>query len=393
VGEVPRAERTRIDACWSVAMGLAFVDPIVAGSLQAQQLLWSLRSGDSYRVVRAIAAESGYSSLRGGRSARRTAKLIETAARLADEIANPHAQGLAAAVAGIAGCFEGRWQSSHVLLGEAERILRERCTGLFYELANVVNWRLFALFQCGQVGEVKGSIPGLLKDGNERGDLYLCTNLRLRVAYLVELARDDPDRAVQEIDRGIRAWSFIGFSNQNWWELLGRVQVHLYRGDGTTAWETLRSVWPALDRSMVLRIQLIKLLAWQLRGRAALAAAAHEDAARPHLLRIARQSADGIQREKMAWSTPTAELLRAGVASCEERWPEVAARLRAAMAGFDAVGMSLHAMAARRRLGGVVGGAEGGALLAEADAWMCGQQIVNPRRMAAVLAPGRWPSG
>jgi hypothetical protein len=50
--------------------------------------------------------------------------------------------------------------------------------------------------------------------------------------------------------------------------------------------------------------------------------------------------------------------------------------------------MGLHAACARRRLGEVLGGHAGRDLLAEADAWMAGQQIKNPGRMAAVLAPG-----
>ena len=390
VGEIPREERTRIDACWSVALGLAFVDPVVAGSLQAQQLLWSLRSGDTYRVVRAIAAESGYSSLRGGRNSRRTARLVETAGRLADEIGNPHAQGLAVAVAGIAGCFEGRWKTSHALLVEAERQLRERCTGLYYELANAVYWRLYARFHCGHVREVRDSIPDLLKDAHERGDLYLGTNLRLRLSYLVELCADDPPRASRELDRGISAWSFIGFSNQNWWELLGRIQIHLYRRDGATAWDALQAAWPALQRSMILRIQLMRLLAADLKGRAAVAAAASGGSSPPELLRTARKCADVIEGEKMTWAVPSAELVRAGIASCEERRAEAIAHLRAAAEGYSAADMILHAVVSRRRLGGMLGGADGAALVAEADAWMAGQQIANPVRMAAMLAPGRW---
>jgi hypothetical protein len=50
--------------------------------------------------------------------------------------------------------------------------------------------------------------------------------------------------------------------------------------------------------------------------------------------------------------------------------------------------MNLFAAAARRRLGQLLGGNCGQALIAQADAWMAGQGIVNPARMTAMLAPG-----
>ena len=71
--------------------------------------------------------------------------------------------------------------------------------------------------------------------------------------------------------------------------------------------------------------------------------------------------------------------------------PQSAAALRAsADAQFTATDMALHAAVARRRRGELLGGVQGAALLAEADAWMTGQAIRNPSRMAAMLAPGTW---
>jgi hypothetical protein len=55
---------------------------------------------------------------------------------------------------------------------------------------------------------------------------------------------------------------------------------------------------------------------------------------------------------------------------------------------LEAADMAAHAAAARRRLGLLLGGADGQALTERADAWLTSRQVRNPARMTAVLAPG-----
>jgi hypothetical protein len=50
--------------------------------------------------------------------------------------------------------------------------------------------------------------------------------------------------------------------------------------------------------------------------------------------------------------------------------------------------MKLFAVAARRRQGELVGGAEGEGLIKLADAFMAAQKVQNPRRMAELFVPG-----
>jgi eukaryotic-like serine/threonine-protein kinase len=93
----------------------------------------------------------------------------------------------------------------------------------------------------------------------------------------------------------------------------------------------------------------------------------------------------------MPWGNPLAQLIHAGVACLRGRAADAVALLRIAEAGFESADMSLYAAAARRRRGELVSGEKGRALIAAADAWMAGQQIRNPERMAAMLAPGKRP--
>jgi len=50
--------------------------------------------------------------------------------------------------------------------------------------------------------------------------------------------------------------------------------------------------------------------------------------------------------------------------------------------------MQLYAVAARRRLGEMLGGDRGRQLVAQTEEWMTKQQIKNPPRMINLLAPG-----
>lgn len=61
--------------------------------------------------------------------------------------------------------------------------------------------------------------------------------------------------------------------------------------------------------------------------------------------------------------------------------------LAAAERAFDGADMALHAASARWRRGELLGGDQGRALVQQAEAWMAGQRIRNPARMAAMLAP------
>jgi len=80
--------------------------------------------------------------------------------------------------------------------------------------------------------------------------------------------------------------------------------------------------------------------------------------------------------------------LRAGVAALRGDLEHAAELCAVAIAGFEAAHMNLYAAAARRRLGQLMGGAEGAELIAAADRWMNAQRIKKPARLTRMLAPG-----
>jgi hypothetical protein len=80
-------------------------------------------------------------------------------------------------------------------------------------------------------------------------------------------------------------------------------------------------------------------------------------------------------------------LLRAGVATSRGAPREALSQVEKAARGFDETGMTLHAAVARLRRGELLGKA-GSSLVANSEARMSVQGVLQPARMAAVLAPG-----
>ncbi|MFH1265006.1 MAG: ATP-binding protein, partial [Planctomycetota bacterium] len=285
----------------------------------------------------------------------------------------------------------GRWRKCVRACDQAEEILRDRCTGVAWEINTARTFAEWGLFWLGEVDELKRRLPLLLAEAERRGNLYALANLGTFAKPLVSIAADDPDAAEWDLRELTGAWSRKSFHVQHLTGLLGQGQIDLYRGHGTVAHQRLMQQWPALAGSLLLRVQQVRIFMRHLRARCALAAS--EQAADPGpLLRSAARDARGLEKEKIAWADALAQVLRAGISAACQDWERTVALLETAIARLDAVDMALFAASARRRLGVLLGGERGRRLVAEADSWMAGQGIRNPARMAILHTPG-FPSG
>ena len=106
------------------------------------------------------------------------------------------------------------------------------------------------------------------------------------------------------------------------------------------------------------------------------------------MLRMAERDGRRVQREKQDWTQALASLIFAAVASARGQDQKAVDCLERSVVEFDRVDMVLYAAAARRRLGQQLGGNRGRDLIKTTDDWMTGQNILNPIRMTAALAPG-----
>jgi len=384
--QLSQLELTKIDACWSASVGLGLVDTIRGAEFQARHLLLALDAGEPYRVARALATEAGYSAARGSASRPRTIDLLERARAIARRIEHPHAQGLTLLIEGMAATLEGRWRDSLAPSREAEAILRERCSGVFWERFMSQLYPLISLMWLGEWKEIAASLPPLLFEVRQRGDFFAETYLRTRLEWLVALADDDPARAREIVDDAIGRWSSTGFHLQHFQYMLSRVEIGLYNGDVASAYAEHRRSLPALRRSMLAKAQIVDIELHHMSARAKIALRAAGTGDAPSAASVMRDIA-AIEQHGAVWGNALALALRASASSLDDDAPATLAILQRAEEALRAAGMHMCATAARRRRGELSRDAD---LVRAADERTTARGAARPDRIAAMFMPGRW---
>ena len=388
--QVSGTDLQRIDITWSVSLGLGMFDIIRSAEFQTRNLLLALRGGEPYRITRVLAVEAVqrlHSATPGRNSRGRSANLLKAADALARKLDNPQAIGwMFECKAAVAYC-EGRRKEAIAFSEQAEKIFRDQCTGVAWELDSAQIIHLSAFSYLGEIAELTRRLPLVLQEAQDRGDLYIATYLGSFVTPVVQMAADEPDEARRDLGQLLKQLTPQGFHVQHASRLHRLAEIELYSGNGHGACEHAAKLWSSAAGSLLMRVQHLRIVASDLRARGALAQAARSSDPAP-LLRAAERDARRLEREKCPWSDALARLIRAGVASAHRDATGSAALLAGAAAAFDALDMALHAAAARRRLGQLMGGDDGRAMVAQADAWMTAQMIKNPPRMTAMLVPG-----
>jgi serine/threonine protein kinase/tetratricopeptide (TPR) repeat protein len=382
---IPESELLRIDTCWAVAAGLGVVDLIRGADFQSLHLLLALRAGEISRVARAMAFEVSQAAARGGAEQQHITQLMEKTDALARRAGNPHATGLAIWARGLSAYLLGHWKEAAELCERAAEILRDQCTGVTWELTIANRFMLTSLLYLGDMVEVSRRVPQLLSAALEQGNLFAATDLRTRL-NAIWLAADDPDHARDEVIAAMTSWPRKGFHLQHYSSLVALAQIELYTGDYEVAWKHIEGQVKPLEKSMLLRIQGLRIDAMQVRARLALASAFGKQSQRQ--LQIAEKLAGKIEAENMGYANPMATLVRAGIARKRGDEASAVALAEKALKDFEACDMRLYASAARRRLGEMIGGDRGRELLVQTDKWMSKQMIKNPAKITNLLAPG-----
>lgn len=241
----------------------------------------------------------------------------------------------------------------------------------------------------GDVDEIARRLPAHLKEAEDLGALYNLTSLRTLMVPRLLLAQDRPIEARRESKAALARWSQRqGWLVQHCCDMYARAHAALYMGDGPGALEELTASERDSERSYLLRVQSVRVDILYLRG-AATVAAAPPGSERAAMLRAAERDARALEREDSAYARALSRALSAAVALERGRLERAGALYDEAARGFDALDMSLFAAAMRWRLGGILLGDEGRALIDDAETTVRERGVVRPDRIVAMLAPVR----
>ena len=242
--QIPAATLTRIDVCWSAAKGLILSDLIrgldfqarhaAAGPEGGRAVPRGARSRDRSREFgpgrRALARSNG-SVARGGHGHREANR-----SSACDRIRPVRGRGDRLPRRALEGC-PGPHRARG--LGASRAVPRSGLGPRQHALL-----LLLVLFYLGELKQLEEALPGLLKEAEDRGDLYAVTSMRTRLSYLVRLANDEPERAREELAKrsrfGRRRVPPSALVRND-----GQVEMPPLRRYGAGAWRLVGDRWPA----------------------------------------------------------------------------------------------------------------------------------------------------
>ena len=390
---LPRSVLLKIDTCGAVAVGLSLVDIARGATLQSTSLLLALRAGEPGRIARALAMEAAYRSTAGIKAQNSVERLLALARELSGRAGDPRAIGLTGVIAAACAWNSGRWEECYVRAQAARKALEERHERIAWERDTASIFEVDGLRWMGRWAAMKALLPELLKDARARGDLYAEAILQMHGGSCAALANDDPEGASAGLAI-LDHWSNTGFHVEHLVEMHNQIEIAMYRRRGREAAALTSKRWPALRKSLLLRVQSFRIQMRSLRGRAAICAALEETSVvgRGQLLRMARRDSCAIKREGAVWGRALAELIEGGIESLKGRRERAMHAFRCAEASANAANMIQHAAAARYAQAILIGGDTGRLLLETAYRVLSAEGIANPERLCAVMAPGLRPS-
>ncbi|MFO0681379.1 MAG: protein kinase [Sandaracinus sp.] len=370
---VSRRDEEIADAAFALTTVLASNDTALAMYTQSLHLAHALRSGSPLRIARALALESGLTSM-SGRSPAHAQALLDEARLVMGARSDPRLLALFAVSRASAAWIRGEFRQCVELAGEAERIARDECVGAWWELGLARSVLQDSLRWQGRYGELRERTEGYLADAARRADRYGLVTYRTRFASTLALVDGDVD-AAWEACTGEGAWGAEGTHLQHLAALHARAEILLYAGRPEEALEEVdrASAGLRMGALWVMPSPRAKLL--HLRACCALACA-QKASGSPRRALLRRASADLARVRRAGWryATLLAEIGEESIRAVQGARDEVALR----RLEERATALDLGALAA----------ALGTARSPEGAARLRALGPHEPERFAWMLAPG-----
>ncbi|MBX9791218.1 MAG: protein kinase [Pirellulales bacterium] len=388
VEKISVAELSRLDICWSTAIGIGLVDVIRAADLHARTLRLALRAGDRPRVLRSLALETIYVAAGGSRTEKQTNRFLKAAEEQAHDFTEPYGPALVTLAYAASAYLQGQNERAYLLSLQAEQGFRSHCIGSAWEIDVANNYRFWSLVMLGNVAELDRTAREVLVQAQERGDLFGLTNLATYpIPHAALWAHDDPTEALEGIKDALRRWPQHGFFVQHLAAMIAAAEAHLYRGRPDAARQLIASQWPAYQKSLLTLVQQGYVEALFARARSAVALAAEAGDPKP-LLRDAERDARRLVRERNPRAAALASIVRSSIAACSGKRDIALGELELALPPLLRSDRHLYAAIIRKQIGRLRGGTAGQELCHQSEAWLAQRGIRNPDRVRTAILPG-----
>jgi eukaryotic-like serine/threonine-protein kinase len=364
------------------AIGLGMCDNLRASLYHVKAVRAALDLGDPSKASIALSIEAIFRGSTSSRARRASEPLLALAQSLAERSGDDEPHLWVDAARATRGALELRGPEAEAELARVERAFRDSPTGNTWAIDSMLLVRLLSLRLLGSVGALRLQLPELAADAARRADRYLETTL-LRGGAWVCLCDDDPAAARRALERSSWVSTDEGVHVQHWIELDALGEIALYEGAGASAALELRPRLLSIERSLLSRLQRIRVLTRFLHGRLLVARAQRSGGAS---LSGARALAMLLAGEDVGYALAMAALLDACVAHLRGRSEARRRALERAAALGATHGLAL--VEASALIGLVELGHEGRRALDRASAHFERERVVAPRRLAASLLPG-----
>jgi hypothetical protein len=385
--EVSLEDRLRLDALFSMIAILGYVDIILGACVTAQVTILALRRGDRMHVGRALALQwLGWAIARRAHRNKRD-RMVEREYERILAMFGATVTQFRDLMRGLVDYHRGDFASALARLDAAQKRRTRRMAG---DAAADI-YACLAALHLGRLREARRRTARLLRESEDRGDLFTEVSLRLFTVHSQLLFEDDLDGARRNVGQTIARWPKDKFYLQHWYALIAEAEIEQYCGNAEAAWQCFERDRVALEKSFLLRAPVMALFHSAAAGRAAIDAAVRGDPRlRQARLAEARHRLAVLEKEELPPGPLYANTLRASLAHAEGDKPQAISALREAIAQAEATSMSLFAMSLRHRLGTLLGDAEGAALVAQAEEALSVEGVRAPARWALHIVPGLW---
>jgi eukaryotic-like serine/threonine-protein kinase len=388
-------ETLRADASGAVASGFGIIVPTRTFAFTPRYLYEALELGEPRRIARAAVLAAKVAANTAQVGSKRAAQLLAVVDELAQATGRSDIDVMARIGRALVGIAEGNQSGAADLCEDAIARAREleqsgqmRPGELAWEVASTMFFSTIVMYSQGEFGRMRALVPGRVRDAEERNDLYTASHLRIAGSAMLHFADGDCGEAQRELSDAVKPWAAAGYTGPLHVALSRQIEVACGAGEGQWARARYCEALPGLRASKLLHARLGRVIWHYWSAMAHLGAVRDGGRDRHELLATVERLARALGKDRR--SHPGHEpIVRANLAAtCGDA--ETAIRQLRVGIGYwvEGAGPAPYRLAASYRLGQLLGGTEGAALMAKASEELAAMGVADLAMALRAWTPG-----